>query len=64
MPLFPTLVYPDSEGVVWTVDVHLRPQDNRDTLLPYKPKPLTVLQMGVQCQAEDLPKPEVEEEND
>ena len=60
-------VYPDGEGVVRTVDVHLRPQDSREPLLPYRPKPLTVLKTGVQRlvliqAAEDLPQAENGEE--
>ena len=62
-------VYPDSKGVVRTVDVQLRPQDSMEPLLPYRLKPLTVLKTGVHhlvlIQAtKDFPKPKVKEEED
>ena len=41
-------VFPDDQGVVRTVNVKMRPRDNRDKALPYKAKAPVVMNVGVQ----------------
>ena len=41
-------VHPDSHGVVRTVTVGMRKQDKREKLIPYVPKPLAEIKLGVQ----------------
>ena len=43
-----TDVHPDIHGVVRTVTVGLRKTDKREKLLPYVPKPLVEIRLGVQ----------------
>ena len=56
---------PDDTGTVRTVEVALRPRNKKEKLLPYKPKPLTVIPVGVQrlvllTPTEELPDQESE----
>ena len=43
-----TKVFPDCHGIVRTVTVALKPRDKRERLLPYKPKALREMTIGVQ----------------
>ena len=51
-------VHPDSAGVVRTVTVGLRSRHMKEKLLPYRSKPLTTFQVGIQRLVIVLPKEE------
>ena len=56
-------MFPDDQGVVRTVNVKMRPRDNRDKALPYKAKAPVVMNVGVQrlvliVPAEDIEVPD------
>ena len=60
---------PDDTGTVRTVEVALRARNKKEKLLPYKPKPLTIIPVGIQrlvllTPAEELPSQEVETVDD
>ena len=41
-------IYPDVHGTVRTVKVGMRKRDQRESALPYVPKPLQEIEVGVQ----------------
>ena len=55
-------IFPDEEGVVRTVEVKLRPRDQRDKALPYKAKAPVKMIVGVQRLVLVTPQEDIENE--